>query len=101
MNKLDQVSKNKLHKIEEKLHQLVKAHVLVRFTTFGKVPLDEVFMKRFSVNHLFHARNGAVYDHDHHNHYHHYASIAAVRIENVSTASKRMLTKGLNFLPNE
>jgi G3E family GTPase len=98
MNKLDQVSKNKLHKIEEKLHQLVSAEVPIHFTTFGKVPFDEVFMKRFSVNYLSHERNGAAREHDHH---HHHGSIAAVRIENVSTTSKRMLTKWLNSLPNE
>lgn len=96
MNKLDQVSKNKLHKIEEKLHQLVTEEVPIHFTTFGKIPINEVFMKRFTINHLSHDRKGDVHEHDHH-----HAFIEAVRIENVSATSKKTLVKWLNSLPDE
>jgi G3E family GTPase len=104
LNKIDLVSAKKLEKIENKLKEMAGHDVPILKTTFGEVPIDELFAPRMKsvtidgtrqeefMNHHHH--------HDHHHSHHNHATIQAVKIENVKPFQRIEFEKWLKGLPN-
>jgi G3E family GTPase len=101
LNKTDLVSAKKLEKIENKLKEMAGQGVPLLKTTFGDVPMDELFAPRITsvtINGTKHEETH--HHHEHHDHHHHHAAIQAVKIENVKPFQRMDFEKWLKGLPN-
>ncbi|WP_449622277.1 CobW family GTP-binding protein [Robertmurraya sp. Marseille-Q9965] len=95
LNKIDLVKEQSLVKIESKIKEQIESDVPIYKTEFGSIPIKELFLKRYSLNHNQEDRS----DEDHHQSHHHHSTINALRIDDLPVIKKRELETWLKRLP--
>jgi G3E family GTPase len=93
LNKTDAVSEKKLVDIEAKLRSFIASGVPVYKTTFGAVPLAEIFQKRIMTY-------TKPVDEDKESFRHHHAAVKAIRLENVPPLNQKRLKEWIKHLPD-
>ncbi len=96
LNKVDLVEQKELSKIESKITAVINEGTPIFKTSYGEVPLDELFMTRVETI-TFKNKSRE----HHHHHHHHHATIQAMKIEDISLVKKRELEAWLKSLPKE
>lgn len=100
-NKMDLVNEKAVKKIIDKVEQQVKQNVPIIHTSFGDVPIDKLFMKRYLVHTVQSSGKDCGCDGHDHTHKHNHSSINAIRIEQVPVMNRIKLEKWLKKLPSE